>query len=84
MNADGTGLNRLTTNAAIDGRPAWSPNGAKIAFTSTKNGNVDIYVMNADGTGQTRLTQDPAMDSGPAWSPDGARIAFSQRPHGQL
>ena len=36
--------------------PAWSPDGARIAFTSTRTGNGDIYVMNANGTAPTRLT----------------------------
>src|SRR5438105_1146558 len=49
----------------------------KIAFTSNRDGNDEIYVMNTDGTGVTRLTNDPASDSQPAWSPDGSRIAFT-------
>ena len=40
----------LTTGNAIDAEPARSPDGAKIAFTSTRDGNVEIYSMNADGT----------------------------------
>ena len=49
----------------------------KIAFTSDRDGNSEIYSMNADGTGQTNLTHNPALDYGPAWSPDGSRIAFT-------
>ena len=41
----------------------------KIAFTSDRDGNSDIYVMDADGSGVTRLTDNPANDSSPAWSP---------------
>jgi Tol biopolymer transport system component len=70
----------LSRNAALDSGPAWSPDGAKIAFWSDRGGNRDIYIMNADGTGQERLTFDPATDSSPSWSPDGTMIAFrSQR-----
>jgi len=50
---------------------------AKIAFSTTRDGNVEIYKMNADGTGQTRLTTNGALDGEPAWSPDGTKIAFS-------
>ena len=49
---------------------------ARIAFTSDRDGNFEIYVMNADGTGQTRLANNPADDRDPAWSPDGSRIAL--------
>jgi TolB protein len=79
MNADGTGLRRLTRNAVIDGSPVWSPNGGRIAFVSWRYGRgANIYVMNADGSGQRRLT---LMTGRPwdelAWSPAGKKIAFS-------
>src|SRR5205085_7851288 len=48
----------------------------KIAFTSNRDGNFEIYAMNSDGTGQTRLTTNQSIDSDPAFSPDGNRIAF--------
>lgn len=47
-----------------------------IAFTSEKNGNLDIYTMHADGSGLTNLTNNPAHDVNPFWSPDGKHIAF--------
>lgn len=47
-----------------------------IAFTSSQNGNLDIYTMNADGSGLTNITNDSANDYSPIWSPDGHRILF--------
>jgi hypothetical protein len=62
--------------------PALKANG-KIAFTSDRDGNPEIYVTNGDGTEQVRLTNNPGMDDSPAWSPDGRRIAFlSQKASG--
>ncbi|MBI2836667.1 MAG: PD40 domain-containing protein [Chloroflexi bacterium] len=49
----------------------------RIAFSSDRDGNREIYIMNADGSGQTRLTNNPAYDADPVWSPDGSKIAFS-------
>lgn len=76
VNADGSGLRRLTDNEVLDGSPAWSPDGSLLAFHSQIDGGLDIYVMQPDGTGVTRLTDHPAADYQPAWSPDGTRIAF--------
>jgi Tol biopolymer transport system component len=47
-----------------------------IAFTSTRDGNEEIYVMKSDGTSPLRLTNHPAIDRHPAPSPDGKRLAF--------
>ena len=69
MNADGSGLARLTDNPADDFTPDGPLDGAHIAFTSSRDGNWEIYVMNADGSGQTRLTNNPAADGVPAWAP---------------
>jgi Tol biopolymer transport system component len=73
IKSNGTGRTSLTSGSATDSEPAWSPDGAKIAFTR----NHAIYVMNADGTGLTRLTSDAVFVGGAAWSPDGQHIAFA-------
>ena len=56
--------------------PAQSPDGMWIAFTSSRDGNREIYVMAADGSAPRNLTRHEARDRKPAWSPDGRRIAF--------
>src|SRR5262245_1755895 len=54
----------------------FGPNG-KIAFTSTRDGNTEIYVMNADGSGQANISRSPSSgDYSPSWSPDGRQLAF--------
>jgi YD repeat-containing protein len=87
MNADGSGLTRLTINDFNDDRPRWSPDGTKILFQSDRDnpetGNADVYVMNANGTSQTRLTYDAADDSAAVWSPDSAKIVFQSLRNGQ-
>jgi TolB protein len=75
---------RLTNNNASDGSPSWSPDSEKIAFSSDRDGNSEIYVMNADdGSEQTRLTEESQFDGSPSWSPDGERIAFDSNRGGQ-
>jgi TolB protein len=85
--ADGRHARRLTkekgdpsTPSGLfhQGEPAWSPDGAKIAFVSRRDGRSHVYVMNADGTGTRRLTSSAKDDDRPAWSPDGSRIVFSR------
>ena len=82
MNADGSGVTRLTDHPDNDWVSDWSPDGLRIAFSSERDGNQDTYVMNADGTGVTRLTNDTGEDASPDWSPDGLRIAFSSERDG--
>jgi WD40 repeat protein len=72
----GGGGHSLANDPKLDLNPAWSPDGARIAFASERDGNREIYVMNADGSRLLRLTNVSADDEEPAWSPDGTKIAF--------
>ncbi len=76
MNADGSDQVLLTDNSIDDESPKWSPDGKKLAFVSTRDGNPEIYVINSDGTNLVRLTNNKTYDLMPAWSPDGTKIAF--------
>lgn len=62
---------------AIDDWASFSPDGSKIAYGSSRDGDFEIYTMNAAGGGVRRLTESPGIDMRPAWSPDGRSIAFT-------
>jgi Tol biopolymer transport system component len=71
MNADGTGLERLTRNRGHDHAPSWSPDGRRIAFASDRNspgvGNHEVYSIRPDGSCVTWLTNGTPSSDDPAW-----------------
>jgi TolB protein len=76
----GEGARRLTTTGtgAIEGAPAWSPDGRNIAFVSTVAGNADIYVVPAAGGIPQLIAGGSLTDLDPAWSPTGSEIVFAR------
>ena len=56
MNSDGSNQVRLTDDPEADSGADWSPDGTRIAFTSERDGNREIYVMDADGSNLIRVT----------------------------
>jgi TolB protein len=75
-NADGTNVQRLTSSSGYDAEATVSPKGDKIIFTSTRDGDPELYVMDIDGSNQTRLTFEKGYDGGAFFSNDGSKIVF--------
>jgi Tol biopolymer transport system component len=84
VNADGSGLMRLTTGPNDDS-PLWSPDGKQLAFRDVVNPSQQVWryaiaVVNADGTGRRMLTtpEENTSEGLFDWSPDGDRILYSR------
>ncbi len=75
-NIDGNDLTQLTFSNGYDAEATVSPKGDKIVFTSTRDGDPEIYVMDIDGSNQTRLTFQRGYDGGAFFSQDGSKIVF--------
>jgi Tol biopolymer transport system component len=80
LDADGSALHRVTPIRLNAGNPDWSPNGKRIAFNSSYEGQsaVEIYTVRPNGSGLRRLRREPknSYSFDPVWSPDGRRLAF--------
>ena len=75
--AGAEGVVNITPDLFSDRNPAWSPDGDRIAFDTTRDGNDDVFAMDVDGGNLDRLTTHPAADSDPNWSPAGDALAFT-------
>src|SRR5437773_5497300 len=78
MDPDGKNQRNITNSPASETRPAFSPDGKKIAFVRDFKG---IFLMNPDGSGQTQILDGASagfsyITSFPNWSPDGKQIVF--------
>ena len=74
--ATGGEARQLTTNAAFDSHPIWSPDGKKIAFESDREGSLDVYVIDANGGNPTRLTTNSGSETPIAFA-DNEHVLFS-------
>ena len=75
----------LTRGTVRNSRPAFSPDGSRLAFSNWRPGTGnDIWVMDAGGGNPLQLTTNPALDDYPSWYPDGQRIAFTSSRRGPL
>ena len=70
---------RLTVHPAYDFAPIWSPDGKKIAFTSDRHGNDDVFVLHLDTGVVQRLTYFSARDRAWGWTPDSRAVLFESR-----
>lgn len=73
---EGSAVVQLTSDPADDCQPAFSPDGKRIAFCSTRSGNWDLYLMDLDGKAIEQLTSGQAQDMHPSFSPDGSRLVY--------
>lgn len=83
MDADGHNKIRVTPNSSgayeeADILLGWSPDAAKVIFTSLRDGydKRQLYTVNVDGSEELKLTAEDNLNVNPAWSPDGTKIAF--------
>ena len=78
MNAGGTGVKRLTTNALIDANPSWSPDGTRVVFERCcENGTSDLVTIDVTTRAEVSVTASTSsQEFDPSWSPDGTRIAY--------
>lgn len=73
---DGSDLKQLTDNGAYNAESTVSPDGKRIIFTSTRDGDIDIYSMKIDGSDVQRITNRVGYDGGAFYSPDGSMIVW--------
>ena len=74
-----TGSRQLVAAHAkgINGAPAWSPDGSKLAVALSYVGNLELFVMDLASRQETRLTNNLSIDTEPVWAPDGQSIYFT-------
>jgi proline iminopeptidase len=74
INADGSRLERVTTNTTQESEPSWSPNGTRIAYQSRRP-HWGIYTSNVDGSDERQVTSH--LSWSPCWSANGEWIVYS-------
>lgn len=67
----------ILADTAANLQAVWSPDRTRIAFSSNRTGDYDLYVMDADGRNARAVVVGSGTDGEPAWAPDGSRIVFA-------
>ncbi|MGH9657366.1 MAG: S41 family peptidase [Bryobacteraceae bacterium] len=75
----GRDVRRLTAHSALDTYPRFSPDGQWIAFSSDRNGNLDVFLLPAAGGTAKQLTFHSAADSVLGWTPDSRSVLFASQ-----
>jgi TolB protein len=82
MNLEGADVRRITAGTGEAVNPAWSPDGAHIAFAWTKGfepGNYNIFIMDVVTGQTTQLTSHEGRNENPSWAPDGAHMVYASK-----
>ena len=77
LRRNGSEAHALTSVGSWNEHPSWSPDGRRLVYTASRNGNTDLYVLDVRTGRERRLTRTPEEELDPAWSPDNKWIAFS-------
>jgi WD40-like Beta Propeller Repeat len=78
IDSNGSNPTELTNASGTNQDAGWSSDGSRIAFSTNRDGNYEIYVMTGEGLGESRVTSYTGDDFHPTWAPDGQKIAFDR------
>ena len=75
---------QVLVGSESDARPAWSPDGKWIAYSSGRTRTPNLWMVKPDGQDSTQLTKNSAAATNPTWSPDGREIAYISAASGRM